>query len=39
MTKADFSDAVIGRVNRSLRAAHTTTFDRDLKVLGTFRVL
>jgi len=38
-TKADFSDALIGRVNRSLGASHTVTFDRDLKALDTFRVL
>jgi predicted nucleic-acid-binding protein len=38
-TKADFSDALIGRINRSLGAAHTVTFDRDVKGLETFRVL
>lgn len=38
-TKADFSDALIGRVNRSLGAERTLTFDRDLKRLDTFRVL
>lgn len=38
-TKADFSDALIGRVNRSLGAAHTATFDRDLAGLDTFHVL
>jgi predicted nucleic-acid-binding protein len=30
-TKADFSDALIGRINRSLGAQYTVTFDRDLK--------
>ena len=38
-TKADFSDALIGRINRSLGAGHTVTFDRGLKTLETFRVL
>ena len=38
-TKADFSDALIGRINRSLGAGHTVTFDRDLKALETFRML
>lgn len=38
-TKADFSDALIGRINRSLGADHTATFDTDLKRLETFRVL
>ncbi len=38
-TKADFSDALIGRINRSLGAEHTVTFDRDLKSLETFRLL
>ena len=38
-TKADFSDALIGRINRSLGAEHTVTFDRDLKVVDTFRLL
>ena len=38
-TKADFSDALIGRINRSLGADHTVTFDRDLKPLETFRVV
>ncbi|HKB10352.1 MAG TPA: type II toxin-antitoxin system VapC family toxin [Vicinamibacterales bacterium] len=38
-TKADFSDALIGRINRSVGAQHTATFDRDLKSLDTFRVL
>jgi predicted nucleic-acid-binding protein len=38
-TKADFSDALIGRVNRALGADHTVTFDRNLKDLDTFRVL
>ncbi|HMF95869.1 MAG TPA: type II toxin-antitoxin system VapC family toxin [Vicinamibacterales bacterium] len=38
-TKADFSDALIGRINRSLGAGQTITFDRDLKGLDTFRVL
>ena len=38
-TKADFSDALIGRINRSLGAEHTVTFDRDLKGIETFRVI
>ncbi|MEO7891877.1 MAG: hypothetical protein ABIW19_17900 [Vicinamibacterales bacterium] len=38
-TKADFSDALIGRTNRSLDAEKTVTFGRDLKTLGTFRLL
>jgi predicted nucleic-acid-binding protein len=38
-TKADFSDALIGRINRSLGAEHTATFDRALKAVETFRVL
>jgi predicted nucleic-acid-binding protein len=38
-TKADFSDALIGRINRSLGAEHTMTFDRSLKAVETFRLL
>jgi predicted nucleic-acid-binding protein len=38
-TRAGFSDALIGRVNRSLGAGHTATFDRALKAVDTFRVL
>ena len=38
-TKAGFSDALIGRINRSLGAEHTVTFDRDLKTLETFHLL
>ena len=38
-TKADYSDALIGRINRSLGAEHTASFDRRLKGLETFRVL
>jgi predicted nucleic-acid-binding protein len=38
-TKADFSDALIGRVNRSLGAENTVTFDRDLKGIETFLLL
>ena len=38
-SKADFSDALIGRINRSLGAKHTVTFDRDLKAVETFRLL
>jgi predicted nucleic-acid-binding protein len=38
-TKADFSDALIGRINCSLGAEHTVTLDRDLKGLETFRLL
>jgi predicted nucleic-acid-binding protein len=38
-SKADFSDALIARINRSLGAKHTVTFDRDLKGVETFRLL
>jgi predicted nucleic-acid-binding protein len=38
-SKADYSDALIGRINRSLGAKHTVTFDRDLKAVETFRLL
>jgi predicted nucleic-acid-binding protein len=38
-SKADFSDALIGRLHRSLGASHTATFDRGLKALDTFKVL
>lgn len=38
-TKADFSDALIGRINRSLGAEHTVTFDRALRSVETFRLL
>ena len=38
-TKADYSDALIGRINRSLGAEHTVTFDRALKDVETFRLL
>jgi predicted nucleic-acid-binding protein len=38
-TRADFSDALIGRINRSLGAEHSVTFDRDLKAVATFRLL
>lgn len=38
-SKADFSDALIGRINRSLDAKHTVTFERDLKSVETFRLL
>ena len=38
-TNADFSDALIGRINRSLGAESTVTFDRDLKGMETFRLL
>ena len=38
-TKAGFADALIGRINRTLGAKHTATFDRDLRVLDTFRLL
>lgn len=38
-TKADFSDALIGRINRALGAEHTVTVDRDLKAVETFRLL
>jgi predicted nucleic-acid-binding protein len=38
-TRADFSDALIGRINRALGAEYTATFDRDLKGVETFRVL
>ena len=38
-SKADFSDALIGRINRSLGAKHPVTFDRDVKALETFRLI
>jgi predicted nucleic-acid-binding protein len=38
-TKADFSDALIGRINRSLGAEHTATFDRGLRAVETFRLI
>ena len=38
-SKSDFSDALIGRINRSLGAKHTVTFDRGLKAVETFRLL
>ena len=38
-TKAGFTDAFIGRINSSLGAAPTMTFDRELAPLSTFRVL
>jgi predicted nucleic-acid-binding protein len=38
-TKADFSDALIGRINRSLGAEYTITFDRELKAVEPFRLL
>jgi predicted nucleic-acid-binding protein len=38
-SKADFSDALLGRINRSLGAKHTVTLDRDLKAVETFRLL
>ena len=38
-TKADFSDALIGRINRSIGAEHTVTFGRNLKAVETFRLL
>ena len=38
-TKAGFADAFIGRINRSLGATYTATFDRDLKPLETFTVV
>ncbi len=38
-TKAGFTDAFIGRINSSLGAAPTMTFDRELCPLSTFRVL
>ena len=38
-SKADFRDALIGRINRSLGAEHTVTFDRHLKAVETFRLL
>ena len=38
-TPSDFTDALIGRINRSLGASHTITFDRSLKSLDTFRLL
>jgi hypothetical protein len=37
-TRADFSDAQIGRINRALGADQTVTFDRNLEDLDSFRV-
>jgi predicted nucleic-acid-binding protein len=38
-TKAGFADAFVGRINGSLGAAPTLTFDRELAPVSTFRVL
>ena len=38
-TQAGFADALIGRINRSLGAPRTATFDRGLRGLDTFSVL
>jgi predicted nucleic-acid-binding protein len=38
-TNAGFPDALIGRINRSLGATHTATFDRNLTKLEAFVVL
>lgn len=38
-TRAGFADALLGRINRTLGAKQTMTFDRDLKALDTFKVL
>jgi predicted nucleic-acid-binding protein len=38
-TKADFSDVLIGRINRTLGAERTITFDTDLKSIETFQLL
>ncbi len=38
-SKAGFADAFIGRINRSLGATSTSTFDRGLKPLETFTVV
>ena len=38
-SKADFSDALIGRLHRHLGTSHTATFDRSLRRLETFSVL
>ena len=37
--KADFADYLIGRANGRLGAAHTVTFDQELKGHRQFRVL
>ncbi len=37
--KADFADYLIGRANGRFGAAHTVTFDRELKGHRQFRVL
>jgi predicted nucleic-acid-binding protein len=39
VTRADFADALIGRINRSLCARQTATLDRDLRRLDTVPVL
>jgi predicted nucleic-acid-binding protein len=38
-SKADFADALIGRLNQRAGCRDTLTFDRRLKPLATFRVL
>jgi len=38
-SKADFSDALVGRVHLALGASHTATIDRALRPLDSFRVL
>lgn len=38
-TKADFSDALVGRINHASGAGHTVTFDRSLKGNDAFRLL
>jgi predicted nucleic-acid-binding protein len=38
-SKADFADALIGRLNQRAGCRDTLTFDRRLKPLPTFRVL
>lgn len=38
-TRADYSDALVGRLHRTLGAEHTVMFDRLLKPLQTFRLI
>ena len=39
MTRADFSDCLIGRIHDTLGCRQTLTFDRALRSVGGFRVL
>ena len=39
MSRADFSDCLIGRIHDTLGCRQTLTFDRGLRSVGGFRVL